>query len=402
MSAPHVPASALRWLDGVLWAASERVAVVLNGTLPERYRPARTYAVLPSAERPRRLVPLRAGAATASAPRQPNDGMGRWARMRRAVAGLALRTPATRVVAHDRLVVGVDASAAAADLPDLLLEAHLGRLVGRDDLAATVSIGAPRPHQKPVLQLATSSGNVVGYVKVAWNGSTTQLLQNETDILRGFAARPATTFVVPRLLREDRWHGHVLAMTSPLPPRPWRRGASPHPAVLREIAAREGVSHAALASAPFAVDMRARAGTVPGGEGELLRHALDTVLGQPVSLGLGFAHGDWTPSNVSQVGGHLYVWDWERARAGVPIGIDALHFAFLAALASGRSPAAAAAGALDAARPVLDALEVASPVRPALLRLVLAELVLRFAEARAAGVVASDALDGPLLAVLTA
>ena len=51
-----------------------------------------------------------------------------------------------------------------------------------------------------------------------------------------------------------------------------------------------------------------------------------------MTLGFGRGHGDWTPWNMRRLDGRLVVWDWERSRDGVPIGLDALHYGLLVAL----------------------------------------------------------------------
>ncbi|HJQ83853.1 MAG TPA: hypothetical protein VKA21_07255, partial [Candidatus Binatia bacterium] len=160
--------------------------------------------MLPSADRPRLLVPLEAGRATATALQQLGHG--------------------TRASRSDRLALGVRRDVPAGDLPALVLEAHLARLLDRDDLVAAVALGPPRPNRKPVLMLAAPSGAVAAYAKVAWNPLTTALVRTEVETLAAYTRHPPASFAVPRVLASGRWNGHDVATVSALPHPRWRPG----------------------------------------------------------------------------------------------------------------------------------------------------------------------------------
>ena len=102
----------------------------------------------------------------------------------------------------------------------------------------------------------------------------------------------------------------------------------------------------------------------------------------------GRGHGDWTPWNMRRVDGRLVVWDWERSRDGVPVGLDALHYGLLVALNARKlPPPRAVADTLERAPGVAATTSTSRP-RSArvMLCLELLEMSLRYAEARRAGV----------------
>jgi len=119
-------------------------------------------------------------------------------------------------------------------------------------------------------------------------------------------------------------------------------------------------------------------------------------------LAFGRGHGDWTPWNMSVVEGRLVVWDWERAAAAAPVGIDAAHYCLLVALnARGLARDEAVADTLARAPRVLAGLDVPSADARLIVVLELLEMSVRFAEARAAGVAGlRDRFGVPLAALL--
>ena len=90
---------------------------------------------------------------------------------------------------------------------------------------------------------------------------------------------------------------------------------------------------------------------------------------------------------MGYVGERLYVWDWERSGPLAPLGLDALHFEYQAALGIAKlAPLAAAHHVLEGLGSPLAALGVPEELRPLLLRLHLLEMALRFEEGRALGI----------------
>jgi hypothetical protein len=105
----------------------------------------------------------------------------------------------------------------------------------------------------------------------------------------------------------------------------------------------------------------------------------------------GAYHGDWTCWNMGRRDGKLVVFDWERSRPGVPLGVDAAHFDFDYAVKFRRKPPlAAVARLLEGRGYLLPALFRDSRLVRLLVSLDLLEMVLRFEEARSGGL---DILD---------
>jgi hypothetical protein len=176
-------------------------------------------------------------------------------------------------------------------------------------------------------------------------------------------------------------------------------------ATLREIAERSGRSRSPLAEHPYWPSLRARVENAGGkgprpDVGAILdgleeRHGAD-------SIDFGAWHGDLAPGNTSIVGGRLHLWDWERSEAGVPLGLDPIHFHYqLVSFAGGRRVREAIRGGLERAEPALGSLGVARDHHRLLGSLYLLERYVRYEEGRSEGTLgARDATIEELLEVL--
>jgi hypothetical protein len=90
---------------------------------------------------------------------------------------------------------------------------------------------------------------------------------------------------------------------------------------------------------------------------------------------------------MRRLDGRLVVWDWERSRDGVPVGIDAAHYGLLVALNVRKlPPPRAVADTLERAPGWLSGLDQPAGAARVIVCLELLEMSLRFAEARSAGV----------------
>jgi hypothetical protein len=119
------------------------------------------------------------------------------------------------------------------------------------------------------------------------------------------------------------------------------------------------------------------------------------------SVAWGTSHGDWGPWNMSRSPSGMYVWDWERTSAGVPIGIDVLHFCFQTRATRSRRPLQeTVARSLAAADEQLAELGVERNLRGSLMDLYLVEVLLRLDSGRAIGVAVDDILLTGLAAYL--
>jgi hypothetical protein len=391
----------------VLWPPAPEIWVG-SGEPPAGFRTVEIFAILPDARRPRLLVPMLHPRTAAASLRQFNQGMSQIARLRKAAVGTALRTPAARFAARDTLSVALAGSIGGDEAAGLVLSEHLRGVLGTSPITMSVSLGPVRPNMKPVLQLLTPGGRAVGYAKVAWNSLTSRLVTHEASILRVWGEGPPSTFDVPALLGTGSWAGREILVTSPVPHRLVRSGplnGDIPVATLREIAERGGRSRSALAAHPYWPSLRAR---VENATGEARRAEVEGILDGleerhgADDIEFGAWHGDLAPGNTSIVGGRLHLWDWERSEAGVPLGLDPIHFHYqLVSFAGGRRVREAARTGLERADAALVALGVPRDRHRLLSSLYLLERFVRYEEGRSEGTLgAREATIDELLEVL--
>jgi hypothetical protein len=368
-----------------LAAADERVHV--GPAPPPGYRRVDSYVVLPSLRRPGMLVPPRSRRGAASAARQYLLMPGRKGAAATAAAVAALRSGLPQKLGRDRLGVHVADGVADAELPDLVLRNRLAELLHAPDVELVVRVGATRPNGKPVVQVGQPNGRVLAYAKVGWNELTRPLVAAEAEALASFAARsdPPRTFQVSRLLHSLEWQGNSVTVVEPLIGGAPVTAFDPPRDATHELALGGVVSRSALAESDWWADVRARISAV-GGDLDRAADAIAAEAGDtPLRFGRG--HGDWTPWNMRRLDGRLVVWDWERSRDGVPVGIDAAHYGLLVALNVRKlPPPRAVEDTLERAPGWLVGLDQAAAVARVIVCLELLEMSLRFAEARRAGV----------------
>ena len=76
-------------------------------------------------------------------------------------------------------------------------------------------------------------------------------------------------------------------------------------------------------------DLRGHVDWLPKGvDGEMVARCIDAVMERMVGkrVRYGAYHGDFTPWNMFVEGGELFVFDWEYAGWGYPMGLDRYHF----------------------------------------------------------------------------
>jgi hypothetical protein len=398
-----LPTAGLDWACRLLFESGGRVLARRRGqSAPAGFVRAEAYLALPRAANPRLLVPLGSVQAASAALARNHDATSTKARLVRAALGAGLRVGLTqRVTAKSsRVDVFVDPALSPAERPQHLLTDHLRTIFGRADLEMAVILGVPRLNRKPVLQVLASDGTVVGYVKAAWNDLTAGLVRNETRVLGDLAASGPTTFTPPGLVAAGPWGDLELIAASALPnaARPDQAQVfDPPMAVIAEIAGLWGRSTARLADSSYWAGVRERLAARPASE--VLERAVDWIERQvgATEIAFGAWHGDFTPWNMARLPGvsggpgetgQTYIWDWERA-APAPAGLDLLHFLFQSVCRfEGKPPARAIESCSERVATLLPVLDVAAESLPALWLLYRLELLLRYDEARMAGVLA--------------
>ena len=286
----------------------------------------REFLLLPSARRPRLLVP-RGRRASVAAVRGYGVGRGRAARVLAAGLTAGLATGLVPLVLRDRVrVVDRSGRGGAASI-----ESHLSAVLGTD-VVVSLYLGAPRANRKPVLQVLTPEGRTVAYVKVGVDPLTRRLVRAEADALAVLAGAGLERTTVPGVLHSGEWNGLELLAQSPLPVGESRTRPSAEQVAAAQVeVSRTGRTAAGpLAASSYWLDLSRRVAELPETPAaatlaDLVVRAEKVVGDVPVELGAW--HGDWTPWNTALSEDRLLVWDWERFAVGVPVGYDALHWA---------------------------------------------------------------------------
>ena len=363
------------WLDamGVLWPEAavrvdRRPAGARIGSAP------RTFLVLPSARRPKVLVPAGArGLAVATAIRSSAADSQTRRLSRRGLAAL-LRLGMSRAF-PDRVIVHPAPTTTS-------IEDYLAEFAG-EPVRLTVAIGSARANRKPVLHAYTATGTEIGFVKVGTTVLANQLIRSEAATLRRLAEHGLTALDVPPVRRHGRWHDHEVLLLGALP----TGGHAPRVlplAAMREIAGIAATAAEPLAGGPWFTGLPDRIDRL---ETDLAIRVgeLATALAKrhgTTELTHGAWHGDWGPWNMGWHQDRPQLWDWERFGTGVPVGFDAAHYLAHPALAQvGRRGAALAAlaGPVTAAVAELTGAEPDSAVPAAVVDAYLVELACRFA-----------------------
>jgi Phosphotransferase enzyme family len=342
-------------------------------------------------------VPLRSPRAAAVALARNHDATSRKSRLVKLALAAGLRVGVTQRLMPDRIDVAVEDGLGPGELAGVVLTEHLRRVFSRRDLEMAVILGPPRLNRKPVLQILSSDGEVLGYVKAAWNDLTRELVRNEARVLTGLARSAPCTFTPPSLVHHGTWGGLELLAASPLPhtSRPEEAQVfDPPMAVIEEIAGAGGISEAPLAAHPYWTGVQER-----------LARRQDRLAGEPDALApiaahvearhgatefrFGTWHGDLTPWNMARLGKNrdrIFVWDWERS-AAAPVGLDLLHFLFQSVCRfEGRNPDRAVEICRERTPRLLASLGVPAAAEHALWSVYRLELLFRYDEARLAGV----------------
>lgn len=300
------------WVEAVagLWPDAR----VQHGHDPEA---AREFAFLPSAERPRLLLPAGLPAAAATALRRYSHDLGARQRAARALTATAVRAGLADRALRDRVHV----TGAGESIEDRLTEL-LGRRV-----VVSVGLGSARANRKPVLQALTPSGAPLAFVKVGDTPSARELIAAEAAALGALARRPLRGVQVPEVLHHGDWRDVTLLVLSPLPTTALslRSRRTAPVAAMRELAGPTRSS--ALTASAFWARFQVLPFDDPGQRERFAR--VVARVGEAYGadeIAFGAWHGDWAPWNMAWHRGRVRLWDWERFDPDVPLGLDLAHY----------------------------------------------------------------------------
>lgn len=210
--------------------------------------------------------------------------------------------------------------------------------------ACAIFTGTDGPHRKTTIQLMETGGGILGYAKLTRRDPVRPYLAHEARTLRHVEGLKLTSADIPALLAFEPGEGSAPSIlvtdsrkaaghTSPREPGP------EHLRFLAELAqctARIGAERSCGDLAAFASDPR-----LPAAWARRFRNGLDRLMPLASAMPVALAHGDFTPWNSFVLGERLYVFDWEYAAEGWPLGYDLAHYVL--AGADMRAPDAAIA-----------------------------------------------------------
>jgi len=333
----------------LLWPAPARARIERR-----RGRPAPAaadYVILPSAERPKLVVPSRPRRVAAGAMRNFKTAAERGQQLRMGVLALGMR-----IGLHDLMPDRVVVRSPDADG----IDAHLAAVLGRPVWIA-LYIGPARSVRKPVLQILDERGDTFAFAKLGVDEFTCDLVRAEAAAVRTVRAAKRTALGVPEVLHTGRWHGHEVLVQSALPhgvavpaEDPLLRRA------MRELALAGEPRRGPLRDSPYWGRLSEQLRQLPPSPATRVLHralsAVDTAHGEDV-LEFGCAHGDWAPWNMTVAGDRALVWDWEKFRTDAPVGFDLVHYRVQGdVVLGGARPADAFAATATTARALLAGL----------------------------------------------
>jgi hypothetical protein len=207
------------------------------------------------------------------------------------------------------------------------LREHLAKVLDTD-LRISISVGPPRPNRKPVVRCYRDSG-LFAVAKLGPDPHTAAMVENEARWLDVMAGSPLSGVITPPLLHSGAYGGSALLIMGALnlesdlgvefdevPLDIAREFAEQHAEQLPLVESEWWHGLPIRMDTSLLDSVKAQLHQAPG-----LR-AFD-------SIETAAWHGDWSPWNMGRsTNGKLCIWDWERARVGVPTGFDILHLHF--------------------------------------------------------------------------
>lgn len=285
----------------------------------------RDFLAIPSTPTARMLLPAR-GVVAAASLRHARRPMTPRSKLETSFARAALRTGTAQALGSGFRI----RRAPGAESIESFLESLLGRPV-----VVGVFLGPQRANRKPVLQIMDSCGTLLAIAKIGMNRLTKSLALNEAAALTRFGQQHTATLMTPSLLHIGEWRDHRVLVQSALDlaGTPVGIDVAMRDAAMCEVAAINGIHIAPWSECSYLARLHERVGRLDGSSlAAGIQEAVDLVASTDAQGRFGTWHGDWTPWNMAVSGGRTMVWDWERYESDVPLGFDALHYAFMPAL----------------------------------------------------------------------
>jgi len=373
------------WLIDVLRGSNPSIRVSRRAA-PYGHIELERYTVFPSESDPRLIITATSNRVRSAALRRVSNQSSSATKLLRRVGAELARTGLDQLAAGPDIVLSVDAGQvdeAPGDRSPVTLVEYLESSLGVHGLHIAVSNGPVRPNRKPVLQVMDADGKLLAFAKVGWNDSTRDMVQTEARVLNELSSHDFGNVEIPDVVHYGTWNDLVVLATRPLqitddnPP-----SENLMSLALREVAHHRSRTETSLRASGWLAEItdRSWALNAPDKELDQLVARLANLHGETI-VDVGFGHGDWAPWNMSRIGDRLGVWDWERASADVPLGLDLVHFHFQQAFhANGNN----VGEAIDAVQPALvdglSRLDIEAGLARVISVMYLIELALRYAE----------------------
>lgn len=89
-------------------------------------------------------------------------------------------------------------------------------LFKQSGLKVGISLGTPGPERKPVFQVQSNYGTILGYAKIGWDSLTNELVKNEVKMLKLINQRVYTYAKFATILYDGYYNNNYMLVTSPL------------------------------------------------------------------------------------------------------------------------------------------------------------------------------------------
>lgn len=250
-----------------------------------------------------------------------------------------------------------------------------------------IFLGPPRANLKPVLQILDGEGRLLAIAKVGLTKLTQDLAVTEAKALSQLGAGRRSVLTSPELLHFGHWRGHTVLVQSALPLNGVSVNIDPfvRDAAMRELAESNGIRVSSWRTSSYLQRLAGRVAAL--GDRDVAGHltgALRLLADTAQSVRFGTWHGDWTVWNMAVRHGRALVWDWERYEPDVPVGFDALHFAFMSALKAKSGPSAAGVELIARSADILRPFEVLAEDAPKIALSYILDLATRYVSDRQA------------------
>jgi hypothetical protein len=292
----------------------------------------RAYALVPSFDNARWIIPLRNGKITA-------DSLSIYlpslisARIKKAGAMLLSRIGLKQLWTPFRICFATKMSG-AINKKHADLAYNLKKILKKDDIELSLFTGTPGYYQKTTVQIMDEKGSIIAYAKIAEHVQTKALLENEALILNDLKALDLKSGSVPEVLFYGNIGSKTLLIQSTVDKPSFysaHKFTRAHIDFLNEIF-RKTAKKQLLKNSHSLKELQMRIeqlmGKIPADWMNTLRKANEIVmnnLGDEI-ISCGLCHRDFTPWNILNNKGRLFIIDWEFARKDYIPFYDIFHF----------------------------------------------------------------------------